>query len=62
VAARPRPGWILDTPHLPDLADLVDHMHAASAAVVLVRTSDGVLGGVEASTVAAALRRHGLRP
>lgn len=61
VAKTPRPGWILEAARVPELGVLVDHMHATSAAVVLVRTPAGVQGAVDAATVAAALRRAGLR-
>ena len=63
LAARPRPGWIVDVhgDHAPVLASIVDHMHDVASTVLVVRQSGVVLGAVTASTVTDALERAGLR-
>lgn len=63
MAARPRPGWIVDMEMAaaPTLASIVDHMHEVASTVILVRRDGVVLGAVTASTVTTALERAGLR-
>ncbi|GAB49027.1 site-2 protease family protein [Mobilicoccus pelagius] len=60
VAARAPAGWILDAATRPPLPDLVDHMHATGAPVLLLRSSVGVEGAVTAAAVQDALTRAGL--
>lgn len=53
------PGWSVDVDTMPSVAAIVDHMHARSVSMVVLRRGAEPVGAVTASAVRAALTRAG---